>query len=287
MTGGDESGRHARLARRRLLALAAVGGPAALMLGAAPVARPQVAAHRGGALLWPENSLTAFRGALALGVDSLETDVHLTADGEVLVLHDPTLDRTTTGSGRVRAARLADLSALRLRDRQGAVTADAVPTLGQLLDLLAPSPAQLLLEIKVDADRRRYPEIEEKVLALVNARGLAARTAIMGFEAETIRRTRALQPSIRTVFLVGKGRVDREGVPAREAVRWARELGATQLGIDHRVLDAGVVEAARAARLEVGAWTVNEERDIKTVIDAGVDLVTSDRPDLALRLLGR
>jgi glycerophosphoryl diester phosphodiesterase len=275
------------MGRRRLLALAAVGGPAAMMVGAGPVAKPQVAAHRGGALLWPENSLTAFRGALALGADYLETDVHLTADGEVVVLHDATLDRTTTGSGRVRTARLGDLPSLRLRDRNGGVTSDPVPTLGQLLDLLAPSPAQLLLEIKVDADRRRYPEIEEKVLALVNGRGLAGRTVIMGFEAETIRRTRTLQPSIRTAFLVGKGRVDREGVPAREAVRWAREVGATQLGIDHRVLDAGVVEAARAARLEVGAWTVNEERDIKTVIGAGVDLVTSDRPDLALRLLGR
>ena len=61
--------------------------------------RALVAAHRGGALLWPENSLTAFRQALALGVDYLETDIHLTADGEVVILHDPTLDRTTTGRG--------------------------------------------------------------------------------------------------------------------------------------------------------------------------------------------
>jgi glycerophosphoryl diester phosphodiesterase len=280
-------GRHARIPRRRVLALAGAGAVAALMGAAAPVARPLVAAHRGGALLWPENSLTAFRRALALGVDYLETDVHLTADGEVVVLHDPTLDRTTTGSGRVRAARLAELSSVRLRDRGGMTTGDALPTLGQLLDLLAPSPAQLLLEIKVDADRRRYPGIEEAVLALVNARGLADRTVIMAFEAETIRRIRALQPSIRTAFLVGKGRLDREGVPAREAARWTRELGATQLGIDHRALTADVVEAARAAGLEVGAWTVNDEPDMRAAIAAAVTLITSDRPDLALRLLGR
>ena len=279
-----------RLARTRggrPFALAALCGLAALMVASAPVAKPLVAAHRGGALLWPENSLTAFREALALGVDYLETDVHLTADGEVVVLHDPTLDRTTTGSGRVRAVRLADLSSMRLRDRSGGVTQDAIPTLGQLLDLMAPSRARLLLEIKVDADRQRYPGVEEKVLAQVNARGLADRTVIMAFEADTIRRIRALQPSIQTAFLVSRARVDRERVPAREAVRWTQELGATQLGMDHRVLDRGAVDAARAAGLEVGAWTVNEEGDLRTVIALGVTLITSDRPDLALRLLGR
>ena len=270
-----------------MLWLAATGGLAALTVAAAPAPRPLVSAHRGGALLWPENSLTAFRQALALGVDYLETDVHLTADGEVVVVHDPTLERTTTGRGRVRAARLAELGAVRLRDRTGSVTEDAIPTLGRLLDLLAPSRAQLLLEIKVDADRQRYPGIEEKVLALVNGRGLAERTMVMAFEADTIRRIGALQPSIRTAFLVSKGRLDREGVPARETVRWTRELGATQLGIDHRVLDPGVVEAARAAGLEVGALTVNDERDLRNAIGLGVTLITSDRPDLALRLLGR
>lgn len=258
-----------------------------MTLASAQEAKPLVAAHRGGALLWPENSLTAYRQALALGADFLETDVHLTADDEVVVLHDPTLDRTTTGGGRVRAVRRADLSTLRLRGGDGAVTQDAVPTLAQLLDLLAASRARLLLEIKVDADRQRYPGIEEKVLGVVNARGLADRVVVMAFEAETVRRVRALDPSIRVALLVGRARVEREGVPPREAVRWTRELGASHLGIDHRVLDSGVMEAARAAGISVGAWTVNDEADLRRVIAIGVNLVVSDRPDLALRLLGR
>jgi glycerophosphoryl diester phosphodiesterase len=279
----------ARLGRRgpgRVL-LAGLLALAALMPAAAQVPRPLVAAHRGGALLWPENSLTAFRNALELGVDFVETDVHLTADGEAVILHDPTLDRTTTGKGRVRAARWADLSPLRLRDRHGAVTQDSLPSLGQLLDLLAPRSGGLLLEIKVDADRQRYPGIEEKVLALVQARGLGRRITVMAFEPETVRRVRTLDPAIRTALLVGRGRVEREGVPAREAVRWTREVGATDLGIDYRVLDGSVLEAARAAGIAVGAWTVNEEGDLRAVISSGVSQVTSDRPDLALRLLGR
>src|SRR3972149_4984139 len=73
-------------------------------------AAPRIAAHRGGARLWPANSLLAFRGARGLGVDFVETDVPLPADGEPVVIHDPTLERTTTGAGAVRAARLADLA---------------------------------------------------------------------------------------------------------------------------------------------------------------------------------
>src|SRR6266508_5664464 len=72
------------------------------------------AAHRGGSLLWPENSLLAFRHAAALGADYLELDVHLSKDAQVVVIHDPTLDRTTTGTGPVRERALAELKALRL-----------------------------------------------------------------------------------------------------------------------------------------------------------------------------
>ena len=246
--------------------------------------RVAVAAHRGGALLWPENSLLAYRSAIALGVDYLETDVHLTADGEVVVLHDPTLDRTTTGHGAVRDVKAADLVAVRLKAADGTVTTEPVPTLAQLLDLIKPSSVRLLLEIKVGPGRQRYPGIEEKALALVRQRALHDRVVIMAFEAPTIVRVRELEPSARTTLLVSRTRVDRDRVPAREAVKWAKAAGATDLGIDFRALDADVVADGRAAGLRVAAWTVNEEADIRRVLALGADVVISDRPDLAKRL---
>jgi glycerophosphoryl diester phosphodiesterase len=209
-------------------------------------AQPLFAAHRGGALLWPENSLLAYRNALALGADFLETDVHLTADGHLVVLHDPTLERTTTGRGPVRAVSLADLADVRLKAADGTVIGERVPTLMELLDLLAPSTARLLLEIKVGAGREAYPGIEEKALALVKARGLLDRVIVMAFEDAAIRRVRALDTGVRTTLLVGRGRVERARVPAAEAARWATDVGASELGIDHRLVDAAVVTAARA-----------------------------------------
>ena len=251
------------------------GGPATL-----------VAAHRGGAALWPENSLLAFRQALALGVDALEFDLHMTSDGELVVLHDPTLDRTTTGTGPVRDLKLADLAVVRLKTRDGAVTDERIPTFAQLLELAA-AAVELLPEIKVDANRQRYDSIEEKVLALLRARGLLARTTVQAFQVETIRRLRALEPKARTMLLVARGDVERDRARPAEAVRRARDLGATDLGMNHRLIDADVMAAARAAGIRVSAWTVNEEADILRMVDLGVDMVMSDRPDLVKKLTSR
>jgi glycerophosphoryl diester phosphodiesterase len=263
---------------------------ASLACAAAPMAggpATRVAAHRGGAGLWPENSLLAFRQALALGVDALEFDLHMTADGEVVVLHDPTLERTTTGAGRVRDLKLADLAGARLKARDGTVTDELIPTFAQVLDLASKGSAELLPEIKVDANRQRYDGIEEKVLALVRARGLSARTTIQAFQPETIRRLRELEPKARTMLLVARGDVERDRARPAEAVRRARDLGATDLGMNHRLIDADVMAAARADGIRVSAWTVNDEADIRRMIDLGVDVVMSDRPDLAKRLTGR
>lgn len=253
--------------------------------GSAP-GRPLVAAHRGGAALWPENSLLAFRNALGLGVEYVETDVHLSADGQVVVMHDPTLERTSTGVGALRERTLADLEAVRLRARDGSVGDERVPTLARLLDLLAPSPVGLLLEIKVDHRKQRYPGIEEKVLALLRAHGMQQRTLVMAFERETVRRVRELDPSVRTALLIGRGELQRDRVRPAEGVARARELGAAAIGYNHRLVDDEVVAAARAAGVVLGAWTVNEEADIRRMMAAGVDLIISDRPDLVRRLVG-
>ncbi len=275
-------------------ALVAVAGALGVLLafsalaptaGSGPATR--VAAHRGGAALWPENSLLAFRQALALGVDALEFDLHMTADGEVVVLHDPTLDRTSTAKGPVRELSLADLALVRLKARDGTITDERVSTFAQVLDLAASTSVELVPEIKIDATGQRYDGIEEKVLALLRSRGLLARATVQAFQRETIRRLRELEPTARTMFLVTRGDVERERTRPAEAVRRARELGATDLGMNHRLIDADVVSAARVARIRLAAWTVNEEADIRRMLDLGVDMVMSDRPDLVKRLRER
>src|SRR5512132_4150501 len=137
---------------RALLIMGWAVGAVAVIAGSA-VAQDKpatlLAAHRGGAALWPENSLLAFRNAIALGADFIEFDVHPSRDGELVVVHDPTLDRTTSGAGPVKDRTLAELKALRLKDRAGALTAESVPTLDEVVAVAAKGNARMLLEIKV------------------------------------------------------------------------------------------------------------------------------------------
>jgi glycerophosphoryl diester phosphodiesterase len=261
----------------------------ALALGSPVGSEPPalVAAHRGGAALWAENSLLAFRNAIALGVDALEFDLHMTADGEIVVLHDPTLERTTTGRGAVRDLKWADLAAVKLRGPDGTAGEERIATFAAVLDLAASTGVELMPEIKVDANRQRYDGIEEKVLALLRSRGLLERATVQAFQPETIGRLRQLEPRARTMFLMGRGDVERMRARPAEAVRRARELGATDLGMNHRLIDADVVAAAHDARIRLSAWTVNEEADIRRMLALGVGVIMSDRPDLVKWLRGR
>ncbi len=264
----------------------------ALGLGAVGESRgaglaPLIAAHRGGAGLWPEASLGAFKNAIALGVDLLEFDLHLTADGQVVVIHDPTLDRTTTARGAVRDLTLAELGAARIRARDGSVTDERVPTLAQVLEVAAPAAVGIVPEIKAGLERRRYEGIEEKVLALLRSRGMLPRVTVQSFDPATIARVRALDPAVRTMLLVGRGRVEQERAQPGDAVGWARAAGATDLGMDHRLIDAGVVATARKAGIRLSAWTVNEDADLRRMLELGVDVIMTDYPDRAKRILAR
>ena len=249
--------------------------------------RPQVAAHRGGALLWPENSLLAFRKALDLGAHFLEFDVHLTKDGQLVVIHDPTLERTTTGRGPVREHTLDELRLVRLKDGAGAVTTEAMPTLDEVLELAAHAKRRVLLEIKVDDRRQRYPGIEEKVLAALDRRTMAPFAVVMAFEAATWRRVLELRPGMLTAALYSPRAVENRNGGMAAVVAEAKAAGVAYLGLHQALVTPDAVGLARAAGLKVGAWTVNDDPAIRKVVAAGADVVISDRPDLALEIAGR
>ena len=264
----------------------------------------RLAAHRGGAALWPENGLGAFRNSIALGVDLLELDVHLSADERVVVIHDPTLERTTDGHGPVAARTAAELARVRLRDPEGAVTQEHVPTLEEVLEVVVPTRVGLLLEVKgptphVNVLYERhgedvritpgpdYPGLVDRTLALVRRAGLLERVNVMGFNPDVVTRTRALEPGVATTFLVGGGHVRLVQARPEAAVEWARRFGASDVGVQHTLADRPLMAAARAAGVRVGVWTVNDEPAMRRVIELGVDVLTTDRPDVGRRALGR
>jgi glycerophosphoryl diester phosphodiesterase len=259
---------------------------------------PEYVAHRGGAARWAENSLTAFRGALAEGARLLELDVHLTADGEVAVIHDPMLDRTTSGHGSIGACTAADLRRARLRHPGGDLTEDCVPTLDEVLEVVAPSGAALLVEIKTPGaavvyERRgdrveavpgaRYAGLEQRVLDRLAKAGCAGRAIVMAFNPAVVAEVRALAPEQPTALLVDDHHVEAAGVPAMMALEWARAAGVSSLGLHHTLCDRALVEAAHASGILVGVFTVNDADTMRRLEGAGVDLIITDRPELIPR----
>ena len=260
---------------------------------------PRYVVHRGGAAVWPENSMRAFTNAIALGADLLEFDVHLTADGDVAVIHDPTLDRTTTGTGPVEARTAAELRALRLKGRDGLTIDEGVAMLGDVLAVAAPAGVALLVEIKTPGAAvvyqrtgdgatavpgRRYEGLERKVIDALTAAGVTDRALVMAFNPAVVAEFRALAPALRTALLVDRHHVDGAGVASIAVVGWAQEAGVTFLGLHHALCDGAVVDAAHRAGILVGVFTVNDEADMRRLAAYGVDVIITDRPDLATRM---
>jgi glycerophosphoryl diester phosphodiesterase len=254
--------------------------------------------HRGGAALWPENTLLAFRNAIALGAQTLEFDVHGTADGDVAVIHDPTVDRTTNGAGAVGRLTVAELRGLRVKTRDGQLTEEWVPTLGEVLALAAPAGVALLVEIKTPGAAvvyervgvvkatpgARYEGLEARVLARLRDAGVAERSIIMAFNPAVIAEVRALAPRQMTALLVERRHVEGVRASSTEPVEWAARAGANFLGIHYSVCDASTVAAARAVGIALGVFTVNDEADVRRLAALGVDVIITDRADLVATL---
>ena len=240
-----------------------------------------VAAHRGGAILWPENSPTAFRHAAALPVDQVEFDIHLSADGEVVVIHDPTLDRTTEASGPVAARTLAELRRIRLKGTGGEV----VPTLAEVAAIFAPTAIGLRMELKTGPADARYPDLLQKASAVLEQAGMLDRTTATSFRlalaAEAARDARLGGGAI---WLAARQVVQDAGVDGVLAA--AQSAGIHRIGLHALDCDAAAVAAAHRAGITLGAWAVNDEGTIARVLALGVAVFTTDDPVTALRLRG-
>jgi len=244
--------------------------------------RPQVFAHRGGAALRPENTIPAFDHGMALGADGLELDVHLSRDGVVVVHHDRTLERTTNGRGPIAASTADELARLdagyHFEGFRGA--AGGVPT---LKDVLRRYPgAALIIELKVDD-----PELAHKTIDDVRAAGALERVAVGGFGTRVLRAARRYEPRLTT----GASREETRLALYRSWVRWPvrnppndafqvpERAGST------RVVSPRFIRYAHETGVAVQIWTVNDEADVRRLLDWGVDGLISDRPDIAVEVV--
>lgn len=231
-----------------------------------------VIAHRGASSYAPENTLAAYDLALEMGATHIELDVHLSADGHVVVIHDETLERTTNGSGPVADRTLAELRELDAGSWFGADYAgQRIPTLREVLERYG-RRAHLHIEIK-----GRMPGLVARTVALIREYGLQDRVTITSFHRAALEETRALAPELRTGWLVGE--------VTDEIVDAALALGLTQLCPRGDQVTPELVARLHGLGLVVRAWGVPDEETMRRVADAGADGMTVNFPDKLLAYL--
>jgi len=222
----------------------------------------------------PENTLPAFALALGQGADGVELDVQLTRDDEVVVIHDETLERTTTGRGWVADHSWADLRALDASGRRPGFAGTPIPLLAEVLELLADSDALANVELKTDA--MPYHGIEERVLEVVEASGVGDRVVFSSFNHHTLRTLRRLgapQP-------LGALLSDRLLKPWQ----YAAGIHVAAIHPPVRAVTRKFVTKSHARGLKVNAWTADTERDLRRLLAYGVDAIITDVPELAVQL---
>lgn len=239
-------------------------------------AEPLIAAHRGGAQLWPENTALAFREAARLPVEQVEFDVRLSRDGVPYVFHDATLDRVTDGTGPVDGLDWAALSAVRVAGTEPILTLDAA------LDLLAPTHLALRIEIKPQGDMAPYPGLEAMVLDALARRGLSARAQITSFRLATLATVRDLGvPGLGLLWLLSDQIVGLIGDDALLG-RLAREAGADAMAMRIGLLTPPRVAAAAGRGVALSSYATHTASEIAHARACRVTVFTTDRPDLAL-----
>lgn len=250
---------------------------------------PIAFAHRGGANHRPENTLLAFQNAIDLGYRYIETDIHLTADGHLVIFHDDTVDRTTNGTGRVRDFTFAELQAL---DAGYAFAADkGYPYRGRgakvpaLIDALALHPdLRLNLEIKPHDLR-----VVNALWELIERERLHDRVLVASANTEMVRAFRRLCRH-KVATSASEQEIFRFWLQARAGfARFASiDFDALQVPPTHQsltVITKRFVEMAHHHGVQVHAWTIDEPEEMRRLLELGVDAIMSDEPETLLRVL--
>lgn len=241
---------------------------------------PLIFGHRGASAHAPENTLPSFGLAVEQGADGIELDVTLSADGVPVVIHDDTLDRTTSGRGRVAAHTLAELQALDAgfpASFGSRFIGAQIPTLDQVF---AAYGQQAIFNVELKHDRSPRRGLAAAAIAVIRAHAMERRVLISSFQFSNLRRVRALAPDLPIGLLYVSAAF------SQRLVRWLNPgLHPEAHHPSSYLLTSSAIDWYHAHGLRVNVWTVNEPAQMRSLAAAGADGLITDDPALAVRTL--
>jgi len=229
---------------------------------------PWVIAHRGACSVAPENTMAAFRRATEMGVDCIETDLHLSRDGRLIIVHDSTLNRTTSGDGLVKNftfKELRELDAGKWFSEEFA--GERLPSVEELLDLAGQHDLSLYLEVKGGAGYG----VERAVISALRGRKESKATVVLCFDASVLDRIHQLDRLLMTGLLFESNPMEM----VKEAVR----VGARQIAPRGDCVTPELIDDAHRRGLKVVTWTINEASQMRALASMGVDGIMTNHAD--------
>jgi len=238
-------------------------------------ARNEVQAHRGASAIAPENTIAAFRAAAEAGAKWVELDVALSADGQLIVIHDDSVDRTSSGSGSLGALTQSEIAALDAGSWFGKDYQDErIPTLAETIAALGELGLSANVEIKQHKHHKSLDQLVGAVQADIAKRSGGTEIMISSFDPEALKAMHALEPELEMAMLWGRPPED-----------WAEQLAAVKASTIHmhfKALSIGLLEETARRGIKVRAWTCNDPMQLVSFWDAGLTGVITDNPKLFL-----
>ncbi|WP_110928664.1 glycerophosphodiester phosphodiesterase [Bacillus massiliglaciei] len=236
----------------------------------------QIFAHRGSKGTHPENTMAAFKEAERAGADGIEFDVHMSRDGQLVIIHDEKLDRTTFRHGLVKdydAEELTGMDAGSFFAKE--YESERIPLLEEVFEWAVSNKLKMNVEIKTD--KIAYEGIEEKIIDLIGKYHLEERIILSSFNHTSLDKARSINPQIERALLF-------QGLPANivDVLKHAREKG---FHPDRKSLTKEIIQNARELGYKVRPWVANKKNDLLLMKQYGVDAVITDYPERALALL--
>lgn len=235
----------------------------------------EVQAHRGASAIAPENTIAAFRAAAEAGAKWVELDVALSADGKLVVIHDDSVDRTSSGKGSLGALTQAQIGALDAGAWFGdGFAGERIPTLVETIAALGELGLSANVEIKQHAHHKSLDQLVRAVQADIAGRAAGTRIMISSFDAEALKAMHELEPELEMAMLWGM-------VPEDWEQRLAA-IPATTIHMHYKALSIGLLERMRERGIKVRAWTCNDPVQLVSFWDAGLTGVITDNPAIFL-----
>lgn len=227
-------------------------------------------AHRGNSSKYPENTRLAFESAIKVGADGIETDVHLTKDGILVITHDEEISRVSSGHGMVKDLTLDELRQFDFGLWKGEeFKGQQIPTLDDLLDLMEGN--QMLLNIEIKMGFILYPGIEEKLYQKIKERGFLDRTIFSSFNHYSLAMLREMDSSAKTGALYQSG--------LYKPHNYAKTFGASALHPYFMAFDSSLLKECHENNLLVNLWTVEHLDQAKAFMTMGIDGIITDYPE--------